>query len=285
MAEQQGINSIETGLRLARVLAERTGPMALKDLAAGAGMPPAKAHRYLVSLIRAGLAEQDRETGRYRLGPFALDIGLAALRSLDVLKFGGEALAELRAEIDETVLLAIWGNKGPVVARWEESSHPVATNVRAGWVMPLLNSATGRCFAAYMPAAVTGPLLKQELAGRTVRKAELAAHKERLANIRAHGLSRVEGDLLRGVASVAAPVFGHGGTIVAVIAALGPQGAFDVAWTGPLARAVKDAARRLSLRLGDARGDVAAASRPRGAQSSGPSRSTSRLRSRSWRIP
>ncbi len=247
MSDRQGVQSIEVGLRLVKLLAERAQPLALKDLAAGAHMPAAKAHRYLVSLIRAGMAEQDRESGRYRLGPLALDIGLSALRQVDVLKFGGEALAELRAAIDETVLLAIWGNKGPVVARWEESTRPVATNVRAGWVMPLLNSATGRCFAAYLPAAAAAPLLEAELA---LMPEERIRYPVRLDEIRAHGLSRVEGDLLRGVASVAAPVFGQGGGIVAVIAALGPQGAFDVAWDGGHARAVKDAAARLSARLG-----------------------------------
>lgn len=246
MSERQGVRSVEVGLRLVKLLAEKAQPLALKDLAAGAHMPAAKAHRYLVSLIRAGLAEQDRESGRYRLGPLALDFGLAALRQLDVLKFGGEALAELRSAIDETVMLAVWGNKGPVVARWEESSHPVATNVRAGWVMPLANSATGRCFAAYLPDTVTAPMLEAEFLVRPDR----AGYPARLDEIRAHGLSRVEGDLLRGVASVAAPVFNHSGAIVAVIAALGPQGAFDVAWDGGNAAAVKQAAARLSARLG-----------------------------------
>jgi DNA-binding IclR family transcriptional regulator len=247
MSERQGVRSVEQGLRLAKLLAERAEPLALKELAAGAGMPPAKAHRYLVSLIRAGLAEQDRESGRYRLGPLALDFGLSALRQIDVLKFGGEALAELRAAIDETVLIAIWGNKGPVVARWEESNRPVASNVRAGWVMPLANSATGRCFAAYMPEAQTAPLLEAEF---VLRPGDRAGYPARLAEIRANGLSRVEGDLLRGVASVAAPVFAHTGGIVAVIAALGPQGAFDVDWEGAYAKAVKQAAARLSARLG-----------------------------------
>jgi DNA-binding IclR family transcriptional regulator len=242
-----GIHSMEVGLALARALSEHRLPLALKDLAARAHMPPAKAHRYLVSLIRAGLAEQDRESGRYRLGPFALELGLAALGGVDVTKFGAEAIAELRAEIDETVLLALWGNKGPVVARWEESTRPVATNVRAGWVMPLANSATGRLFAAYLPQGVTAALLKAEFARMPEAK---PGYAERLQEIRSRGLSRVQGDLLRGVASVAAPVFGHDGAIVAVIAALGPQGAFDVAWDGRIATAVKRAARGLSARLG-----------------------------------
>jgi DNA-binding IclR family transcriptional regulator len=245
--ERLGINSLEVGLRLARVLGEHGLPLALKDLAGSAEMAPAKAHRYLVSLVRAGLAEQDRESGRYRLGPLALELGLAALGAMDVLKFGAEVIADLRAEIDETVLLAIWGNKGPVVARWEESTRPVATNVRAGWVMPLANSATGRLFTAYLPDALTVPILKAEFARTPEAK---RGYAERLEEIRARGLSRVQGDLLRGVASVAAPVFGHGGGIVAVIAALGPQGGFDVAWEGPIATAVKRAARGLSARVG-----------------------------------
>ena len=245
--QRAGINSLEVGLRLARVLGEHGLPLALKDLAARADMPAAKAHRYLVSLIRAGLAEQDRESGRYRLGPLALELGLTALRTMDVLKFGAEVIADLRAEIDETVLLAIWGNKGPVVARWEESTRPVATNVRAGWVMPLANSATGRLFAAHLPDAVTAPILKAEFARTPEAKRGYAV---RLEEIRARGLSRVQGDLLRGVASVAAPVFGHGDGIVAVIAALGPQGGFNVAWDGAIATAVKRAARELSARIG-----------------------------------
>jgi DNA-binding IclR family transcriptional regulator len=245
--QRLGINSLEVGLRLARVLSEHGLPLALKDLAARSEMPPAKAHRYLVSLIRAGLAEQDRESSRYRLGPLALELGLAALGTMDVLKFGAEVIADLRAEIDETVLLAIWGNKGPVVARWEESTRPIASNVRAGWVMPLANSATGRLFAAYLPEALTTPLLKAEFARTPEAK---RGYAERLEEIRARGLSRVQGDLLLGVASVAAPVFGHGGGIVAVIAALGPQGAFDVAWDGAIATAVKGAARGLSARVG-----------------------------------
>ena len=245
--QRLGINSLETGLRLARVLAEEAWPLPLKDVAARAHMPPAKAHRYLVSLIRAGLAEQDRESGHYRLGAFALELGLSALGSLDVLRLGAAAIADLRAQSDETVLLAIWGNKGPVVARWEESTRPVATNVRAGWVMPLANSATGRCFAAYLPASVTAQLLKSEFARTPEAK---RGYAERLEEIRARGLSRVQGDLLVGIASIAAPVFGHDGTIVAVIAALGPQGGFDVSWDGAIAKAVKRAAQTLSRRLG-----------------------------------
>lgn len=242
-----GVNSLEVGLRLAGALAERTSPQALKDLAVSAGMSPPKAHRYLVSLIRAGLAEQDRESGRYRLGPLALHFGLAAFRALDVLKFGTEVIADLRATIDETVVIAIWGNHGPVVARWEETSRPIATNVRAGWVMPLTNSATGRLFAAYLPAKLTADLLTKELSQSRISTKEFMA---RLAHIRTSGLSAVEEELMPGVVAIAAPVFDHEGGMVAAICAVGATSAMDVSLHGRVAATVKQAAQRLSQRLG-----------------------------------
>ena len=75
LKSQQGVQSVEVGLRLFKVLAAASAPLMLKDLAAAARMPPAKAHRYLVSLSRAGLVEQNSATGLYDLGP--LEIGRA----------------------------------------------------------------------------------------------------------------------------------------------------------------------------------------------------------------
>lgn len=247
MPQRAGINSFEVGLQIARVLAAPPSPQPLKHIAAGAGMPAAKVHRYLVSMIRSGLAEQDRETGHYRLGPLALELGLSALRDLDILKCGAETITELRDAIDETVLLAIWGNKGPVVVRWEESSRPIATNVRAGWVMPLAKSATGRIFAAYIPQALTEPLLQAEFARRPERR---AAYSACLEDVRSRGLSRVEGDLQREISGIAAPIFGHDGNLVAAIGTMGPQGWFDISWNGTIARATREAAERLSRRIG-----------------------------------
>ncbi|MCB1966488.1 MAG: helix-turn-helix domain-containing protein, partial [Candidatus Accumulibacter sp.] len=77
--QRQGIQSIEVGSRLLRALAASQRSMMLRDLARNAGMPAAKARRYLVSFMRMGLVEQDANTGRYDLGEFSLELGLASL--------------------------------------------------------------------------------------------------------------------------------------------------------------------------------------------------------------
>ncbi|HUT49993.1 MAG TPA: IclR family transcriptional regulator [Alphaproteobacteria bacterium] len=245
---QQGVRSVEIGMALLQALAARArSPLSLSDIAADAGMAPAKAHRYLVSLIRAGMVEQDQAAGRYRLGGTALNIGLAALSALDVMRLAGEALTALRDAIDETVLLAVWGNKGPVVVRWEEASRPVTTNVRAGSVMPLLNSSTGRVFAAFLPEATSREMIADE-AAQTPALAK--GYTAVLEETRARRMGRVEGDLLPGVAGLSAPVFDHQGDLVAVMSALGAQGQFDADWGGAVAAAIKAATQALSRRLG-----------------------------------
>ena len=161
---RSGIQSIEVGFRLLDVLTHEPRAMMLRDLAQRAGMSPAKAHRYLVSFLRLGVVAQDPLSGRYELGGFALQLGLARLARVDGVKLARIALAELRDRLDLTVGIAVWGNQGPTMVHWMESSHPAKASLKLGDVMPLLSSATGLLFAAYLPSSKTAAMLERELA-------------------------------------------------------------------------------------------------------------------------
>jgi DNA-binding IclR family transcriptional regulator len=240
-----GVQSVEIGLYVLEVLAQSYQPMMLRDLAIKLRMPPAKAHRYLVSLIRAGVVEQDGAGGRYGLGPLALTVGLSALNQLDIMRITGDAIAELRDRIDHIVLLAIWGAAGPTVIRWEECRRPVAVNVRVGSILQTLDSATGLVFAAYLPRHVTAARIADELGARTQDEVE-----KLLADVRARGMSRVRGHQLASVNALSAPVFDHSGNIVAAITALGPERIINVDWDGNIARELRSTTRQISARLG-----------------------------------
>ena len=253
MAKQQrGIQSVEIGLRLAAVLADSSRPLQLKEIAVRTGLSASKVHRYLVSLGRAGLVQQ--LDGRYELGRAALDFGLAALGRIDVVRLASPALAGLRDRIGETVFLAIWGNQGPTIVRWEESSEPVTLNVRVGSVMPLVTSATGRAFAAFMPWERVREMITQELASLRKRNSSLhmglAAFKAVLQKIRADSVSRVDGTQLSSISAVSAPVFDSESRMVAAMTALGPRGLFDCSVQGPVAKALIAVSRDVSASLG-----------------------------------
>jgi DNA-binding IclR family transcriptional regulator len=251
----QGIQSLEVAGRLLQALSRAGQPMMLKDLAADAAMPAAKAHRYLVSFQRIGLVEQDAVTGRYDLGPGALELGLAALARIDPIRFATPLVSQLTAELDATVALAVWGSRGPTIVRWEDSARDINVHLRAGAVMPLLSSATGRAFATWMPDAALVPMLSAELerarrAGRHDIPATREAFERMRADVRRHGIARVKGQLLPGIHALSAPVFDHRGAMVLALTALGHAGAFDADWDGAPARRLRRAALDLSHRLG-----------------------------------
>jgi DNA-binding IclR family transcriptional regulator len=141
--ERAGIQSVEVGFSLVEALAQASGPLMLKDVAAAAGMSAAKAHRYLVSFQRIGLVAQDERNSRYDLGPAALKIGLASLARLDPVRLARERIPALLETLNHTLAIAVWGNHGPTIVHWEESAQSVTANLRLGDVMPMLASATG----------------------------------------------------------------------------------------------------------------------------------------------
>ena len=253
--QRQGIQSIEVGTRLLRSLAAHGRPMMLRDLAKSAGMPAAKAHRYLVSFMRMGLVEQDANTGRYDLGAFSLELGLASLSRLDPVRLGGPILDDLCEQIGETVALAMLGNHGATIVRWVEAGGPITVTLRTGTVLPLARSATGRAFVAYCRVPFMKKLLERELretaeeSGQTVA-AQIQDLEPIINEIRLHGISRASGSLTPGINGFSAPVFDHTGHMVAAITSLGAIGHFNTEWNSPLAVAIKEAARVLSQRLG-----------------------------------
>lgn len=253
--EQRAVQSVEVGGRLLIALAERAAPMTLKDLAAAADLPASRAHPYLVSFGRLGLIEQDGTSGRYGLGPAALQLGLACLHQLDPLKAAGPVAEALSQAIDQTVAIAVWANFGPTIVRVIEGSQPLHVNMRAGTVMSLLGTATGRAFAAALPTRVVkemlaGPVAQPRRADRTPVKDINRELKHVAAEVRRHGVARALGRPIPGVNAFSAAAFDHEGRPALVITALGHEDSFAAGWDSPLAAAVRDAAAQVSHRLG-----------------------------------
>jgi DNA-binding IclR family transcriptional regulator len=198
-------------------------------------------------------SNKDEPSGHYGIGPMAIALGLAGLRNVDVVRTSAALLPSLRDEINETVLLALWSAQGPVVFNLEQSSRPVYMNIRVGSILPLISTATGRVFAAFMSRDEVGPLLEAECAeARRARLAwgDAARVQHLLEETRKIGLAHVQGDLVPGVNAIAAPVIDHKDRIAGVIGALGRPEELDVSFDGPVARALKQTANEISRRLG-----------------------------------
>ncbi len=242
MPSPRGIQSIEVGGRLLQALAGSGTPMALKDLAHAAAMTPAKAHPYLVSFAKLGFVEQDEVTGRYGLGPFALQLGLIGLAQQDPVRLAFPVVEHLALQLGHTVAVAVWGEHGPVIVRVAEAPSPIHVMMRHGTVLSLTGTASGWLFAAHLDEAVVGPLRP-----RSMPRSEWDAE---VAQVRQRGLARAVNRVVEGVSAMSAPVFDVRGRIALGLTAIGPSASFDTRWDGVVAQALRGAARSLSQRLG-----------------------------------
>ena len=252
-SERGGVRSLAVGAGLLHALARFSGAATLTALAAAAGMPAAKAHRYLAGYIEAGLAAQDSASGRYLLGPLALEIGLAAMRRLDVVSVSDDLLVALRDSVGEAISLTVWGNHGPTVVRWIEGLQPFVLATHLGAVLPVSASANGLIFSAFLLPARTRPAIEAEFAvaepSERKRRARLAAFDRGLATIRANGIA-YSASVQPGICSIAAPIVNHAGDTIASVAIVGVTGTFETAFDGEPARALKATAAHVGRRLG-----------------------------------
>jgi len=269
-ARRQRVQAAETGMAMLKGLARLGGRASLTALAGHIGESPAKVHRYLMSGIEAGLVAQDPVSQHYQLGPEAIQIGLAAMRQADPIRAAEPALLRLRSTLEVTCFVAVMGNKGPTIVRFEEPGLPVTVNVRIGSVLSLLWSATGRAFLGLQGDARLLALAHDELAAAPPEmRAALASELgdgdpvERVRQVvQAQGLATVRDTYLRGISAVAAPLFDHNGRICAVLTALGASGGFDPAADGAIASAVRREAQAASQGLGHAEPAPAATHAP-----------------------
>jgi len=253
--EQRAVQSIEVGGRLLLALANSPTPLTLRDLSSRSALPASRAHPYLVSFGKLGLIEQEADSGRYALGPAALQLGLTCLHQLDPVRAAWPVAQQLAASTGHAVALAVWGNFGPTIIRMIEAREPLHVSMRAGTVMSILGTATGRAFAGVMPVDRLEKAMAVALGDSEHRKAPLLeaqseALQEAAAEIRDHGVTRAEGKPIPGVNAFSAPVFDHEGEPVIVITALGHQDGFSGDWNSDVAVAVRNAAREVSSRLG-----------------------------------
>ncbi len=250
----RGIGSIVIGGRLLTAIANAGRPLMLRDIAAQADLTPAQAHAYLVSFRKIGLVEQVDESGLYQLGPFALQLGLARMRSVDALRLASRAAPAFAAELGLMVTVTVWGSLGATVVQTIEAGDQVHVNLRAGTVYSLLHTATGRIFAAFLSKDIVEANLKlgEKITGLLVPAngettedllAEVERSKER-------GYAVAFGSPIPGFTAAAAPVFDHTGQIKVAITLIGPARLVDISPGSALVQRLIDFAGSLSAELG-----------------------------------
>lgn len=233
-------------------LEQSAGPASLTQIAALSGMQPSKVHRYLVSLSRVGLVSQSPSSGLYDLGPAMRRLGAEALRRMDEVGLVSEYLPGLRDRTKHAVNLAVWGDHGPVIVRWDYGSYALPITVRVGATLPMLASSVGRVYLTHLPRTLTDPIIRAQdtMVDQRFTDEEIERIK---ADVSRDGVAITSGGVIPGVTSVAAPVFTTGEALPLAVAIALPARLATQAVLRTVSAALLQTTKAMSAELGHQR--------------------------------
>jgi DNA-binding IclR family transcriptional regulator len=230
--ESRGVQSVEVGGRLLEVLVAAASPMMLRDLAARADLLPGQAHVYLTSFKKLGFVEQDRASGQYRIGPFAMRLALARLHSDTLLQAGSDAAADLSRELGVSVTVTVWGSGAPTVILVREGPDEININLRPGRIFGVTSTATGRLFAAFRMGKDVEARISHEISSREQgadkEKAFLVSFRAAIAAAKKAGYTVAAGMPLPTINAIAAPVFDAAGTMQFALTIIGRASTLNI---------------------------------------------------------
>jgi DNA-binding IclR family transcriptional regulator len=256
---RQGIDAVEVAGAILQALLRCPRPARLKDIEIASGIPSAKLHRYLVSMIRCGLVRRHESSGRYDFGLLAHQVGQVAARDNDVVSQIEARLAQFSQQVGEVIGVAQWVGNGVTFVNWFESSPEFSIRLKPGLQLGVTTSATAKLLAAYLEREVTEPLVRNELAERQIdATGQIELVYQEYAGIRARGIAHSLGARRSGLNALSVPVFDREGRVVVAVTALGMAPRFDADMAGPLAGQMMALSQELSAQMGGPRVSEAA---------------------------
>ena len=248
--ERQGIQSVEMAMKVLQALEAGGGPMSLSEIAERSGFQPNKAHRYLVSLVRSGLASQSPKTGRYDFGPSLRRLGAESLRRTNEVSVASDYMVSLRDACGHSVNLSVWGDDGPVVVRWDYGAHVLPFNVRVGATLPMLESSGGLVFLAYLPESMSAGAVKANRLKRASSAYTDADISRIRTEVQAAGYAVTSGGIIPGVSSIAAPIFSSVDSLPLAISVVFPAEIVDNGEMERVTSELLETTRTISRELG-----------------------------------
>lgn len=215
--------SLERGLSILSSFRSDRSLIGVSELARELTLSRSTAHRYISTLARLGYLTQDPDSKRYRLGPRVLDLGFAAINSMDVREIAAPHLRALSDATGYTVNLAILDGTDVVYIDRCRSGGPGQTeidlNLHVGARLPAYCTAMGKAIIAFLPADRREQLIERiDFAPRgpnTLTSAD--AFRAALELIRESGIAVNDEELAYGLRSIAAPIHAHSGEVVAAL--------------------------------------------------------------------
>ena len=211
------VQSLARGLSVIRAFDAEHAELTLSDVARRAGITRAAARRFLLTLESLGYVASDARA--FRLTPRVLELGFSYLSSLSLPDIVQPHLEALSREVDESVSAAVLDGADVVYIARVPTRRIMSVRITIGTRFPAFATSLGRVLLAGLPdGAADAALAASDLPHLTDRTlTDRSALHDELVRVREQGWSLVDGELEPGLRSIAAPLHGRDGRVVAAL--------------------------------------------------------------------
>lgn len=246
------VQAVDRALAILETLAEAGRPMGLVELSTRVGLHASTVHRLLATLGKRKFVVQDPQTGRYRLGMRAFEVGSAAIQQVELREIARPFLRWLMEETQETANLAVLMDGEVVYIDQVESQNLVRMFTRVGRRVPAHCTGVGKILLAGLSDDEVMRVLDARGLPRFTPHTivDLRELLKELQRVRASGYALDNEEREVGVRCVAGPVRDHEGRVVAAVSISGPSSRITEDRLPQLIAAVLTATSRISTELG-----------------------------------
>ncbi len=245
------LSSVANSIRLLKAFTDDEYELGVSSLAKRLGLAKSTVHRLASTLIKDDMLEQDKETGKYRLGLALFELGARVRRKMNVFNEAQLALKDLAEKTEETAHLTVLDHASVLFLYKFESRQAIRMKSVLGARVPAHCSADGKAMLAYLGNEMIEAIAADGLAALTPKTiTEVSQLIADLAQVRARGYAIDDEETEIGLRAIAAPIRDHNGEVVAAISVAGPIQRMTKKVVLSHAPKVVAAAEAISARLG-----------------------------------
>ncbi|MFT4288587.1 IclR family transcriptional regulator [Nocardioides sp.] len=213
------IEALARGLQVLALFSERRPALRLTEIAAETGMLMPRVYRIAMTLTAEGYLEQ-LPNGHYRPGVKVLALGFAALKSLELPEIARPAIERLAEETSETANLGVLSGDQLVYLVRIRNRDLATSSTQVGSLLPAVYTSGGKVLLAYLEESdlrsrITSRSFDSGIGPRP--RGDLERLLPELREIRRRGYALQNEEIVSGIRSVAAPVHGESGQVVAAV--------------------------------------------------------------------
>ncbi|NWK56601.1 IclR family transcriptional regulator [Verrucomicrobiaceae bacterium N1E253] len=216
------------------------------------GYPKNSIFRITTTLLDLGYLSRHPESQKFTLTKKFLAFGLHAISDENIIEQSMDIMRKLRDSTRAAAFIGVMNEGKGVMLEQAPGGYPFKLSIEPGSQFRMHCSAPGKAMLAFMRDDEAEPILKKmQFPGFTdTTITTLRAYRKELAEVKELGYALDRAEEFEGIHCVGAPIFDHTQRVIATLWISGSSSNLPSDTFPELGEKVKDAAARISVRLG-----------------------------------